>query len=133
MVYIPLEMDLMAYRESFAKQRAVQMYLLNHNQDLVEEMLRQEGAGEQASALALLYYRDYLFIKNKQSKAKIKNAKMELVIGITLITASLAYSVLTYFILENDNYLVFIGLLIIGAILTIRGLIDRQLKNSPLT
>ena len=123
----------MAYRESFAKQRAVQMYLLNHNQDLVEEMLRQEGAGEQASALALLYYRDYLFIKNKQSKAKIKNAKMELVIGITLITASLAYSVLTYFILENDNYLVFIGLLIIGAILTIRGLIDRQLKNSPLT
>ena len=67
MVYIPLEMDLMAYRESFAKQRAVQMYLLNHNQDLVEEMLRQEGAGEQASALALLYYRDYLFIKNKQN------------------------------------------------------------------
>ncbi|MDO7875972.1 hypothetical protein Q5H93_14605 [Hymenobacter sp. ASUV-10] len=116
----------MKYRESYAKKKAVQMYWLNQSREAVMAMLVEEGAGEQAPALADDYYRSYQFIKSEQAKQKRKAAGMYLTVGIVILVLGLGFMVITYIELNQTSFTAPIGILMVGIVAIIKGLRDRM-------
>jgi hypothetical protein len=115
----------MKYRESYAKKKAIQMYWLNQDRETIMAMLVEEGAGEQAAALADNYYRSYQFVKAQHAQQKRKVAAMCLIIGGVFLVAGVGFMVITYLGLNRTSFTVPIGMLLVGTAAIIKGLVDR--------
>ena len=116
----------MSYREHYAKKRASQMYFLGQSKEDVRDMLLTEGAGEQADALAAQYYDNYRVVRNHHQQQTRKSGSMYLIVGWVFIAGSLLYSLLTYLVYGNGNFIALTGLTVLGIAAVIKGMRDKQ-------
>lgn len=116
----------MKYREQFAKTTAIKMFAQMSSREAVITMLQQEGAGEKADELGEEYYQDYLFIQSQYKRNSQKSGGMYITIGCVFIAASLAYSLLMYFALDDGSTVILSGLLISGIFSLVKGLLAKR-------
>jgi hypothetical protein len=119
------------YREKYAQKRAIQLFTAGRGPEVLPMLLEEGAAPDQAEQLALQYQTMQRLLAAEDARKKRKAAQMLITIGAVFMVGSVVLSLLSWLFLDG-RYVVYIGILLFGAGLLVKGTLEKQAADKLL-
>ncbi|RSK50164.1 hypothetical protein [Hymenobacter rigui] len=119
------------YREKYAQKRAIQLYTAGRPQEVVPMLLEEGAMPEQVEQLAQKYQKMQRLLVTEDARKKLKAAQMLVTIGAVFIVGGVVLSLLSWLYL-GGSYVVYVGILLFGAGLLVKGTLEKQAASKLL-
>ncbi|MDU0368845.1 hypothetical protein ACFPAF_00435 [Hymenobacter endophyticus] len=119
------------YREKYAQGRALHLYTTGRPQEVLPMLLEEGAPPEQAEQLALKYLKMQRLLATEDARKQLKTSQMLVTVGAVFLAGGMALTLLSLLFL-GGSYVIYLGVLLFGAGVLIKGTMDKQAARKRL-